>query len=170
MADTLLRQGVVGLTRTAEKRLREDPAYEAELRRWTTSGGPGRRDGVPREALGPRDNDAAIPLRDFAAGHGIPTSIVAFERDPTIALLLTDGDRTADWVRAGQALQRVLLTATVRGLAATPLSQLTEVPALRELLRDGDTGYVVQSVLRLGYALLPDRGDATARRRGSDHR
>jgi hypothetical protein len=53
------------------------------------------------------------------------------------------------------ALQRVLLTATVRGLAATPLTQLTEVPPLRELLADTVAGRVVQTVLRIGYPLTP---------------
>ena len=53
------------------------------------------------------------------------------------------------------ALQRVLLNATVRGLAATPLSQVTEVPALRELLTDLRTREMVQTVLRLGYARYP---------------
>jgi nitroreductase len=155
VADPALRQAVVGLTRTAERRLREDPHYLAELARWTTPGGPGRRDGVPRQALGPRDTDGALPLRDFALATGTPTSIVDFERDPTIALLLTAGDEPVDWLRAGAALQAVLLTATLRGLAATPLSQLTEVPALRGLLTDPNTGDLVQTVLRVGYARHP---------------
>jgi hypothetical protein len=155
VADPALCQGVLGLTRTAERRLREDPYYELELKRWTTAGGPGRRDGVPRQALGPRDTDAALPLRDFTIGHGMPTSSVTFERNPTIALLTTSDDRRVDWLRTGLALQRVLLTATVRGLAATPLSQLTEVAALRDLLADRSSGSLVQSVLRLGYPAHP---------------
>ncbi len=165
VADTALRQAVLSLTRTAERRQREDPDYLPELQRWTTGGGPGRRDGVPRHALGPRAADAALPLRDFAIAHGAPTTIVEFERDPTIAVLLTSGDRPADWLSAGMALQSVLLTATVAGLAATPLSQLTEIPALRDLLTDTDTGDKVQTVLRVGYALHPA---APTPRRGLD--
>jgi hypothetical protein len=156
---------VHSLTRTAERRERENPEYLPELRRWTTGGGPGRRDGVPRQALGPRAADAALPLRDFAIAHGAPTSVVEFERDPTIALLLTAGDRPVDWLGTGMAMQSVLLTATVRGLAATPLSQLTEIPALRELLTDTATGGVLQTVLRVGYALHPA---APTPRRGLD--
>jgi hypothetical protein len=49
----------------------------------------------------------------------------------------------------------VLLTATLRGLAATPLSQLLEVPKLRALLGDSATGHVVQTVLRIGYPTTP---------------
>ncbi len=48
------------------------------------------------------------------------------------------------------------LTATVRGVAATPLTQTTEVPELRALLADPAIG-VIQSVLRLGYPLSPAR-------------
>jgi nitroreductase len=155
VADAPLRQAVLSLTRTAERRQREDPDYLAELRRWTSAPGPGRRDGVPRQALGPRDSDAALPLRDFAIAHGTPSTVVEFERDPTILLLMTPGDRTADWLAAGMALQSVLLTATARGLAATPLSQLTEMPTLRDLFADTVTREILQTVLRVGYARHP---------------
>lgn len=58
--DPALRDGVLSLTRTAENRMRIDPAYRAELAAWTTSGGVGRRDGVPRQAFGPRAADGAL--------------------------------------------------------------------------------------------------------------
>jgi nitroreductase len=161
-ADPALRDGVLSLTRTAENRMRADAHYQAELADWTTAGGVGRHDGVPRQAFGPRDVDVALPLRDFALGHGAPTAVVAFEPEPTLILLFTDRDTEVDWLRAGAALQRVLLTATVRGLAATPLSQLVEVPRLRALLADSTTGQVVQTVLRIGYPTTPAR--ATPRR------
>jgi hypothetical protein len=153
--DPALRDGVLSLTRTAENRMLTDPRYRAELAAWTTPGGVGRRDGVPREAFGPRDTDRALPLRDFALGHGAPTATVAFEPDPTLILLYTAGDAPADWLRAGAALQRVLLTATMRGLAATPLSQLLEIPKLRALLADHVSRQVVQTVLRIGYPTTP---------------
>jgi hypothetical protein len=94
-----------------------------------------------------------VPLRDLARGSGAPTATVHFEADPTLALIFTEGDSPKDWLRAGAALQRVWLTATVRELAATPLTQLTEIPPLRELLADTSAGLVVQSVLRLGYPI-----------------
>lgn len=83
--------------------MKADPQYRAELASWTTPGGVGRRDGVPRQAFGPRDENAAIPLRDFALGHGDPTAVVDFEPDPTLVLLFTAGDGPADWMRAGAA-------------------------------------------------------------------
>jgi nitroreductase len=157
VADDVLRDGVLSLTRTAEARQRGDHRYRAEIAAWTSPGGPGRRDGVPREALGPRATDAALPLRDFAVDRGIPTATVDFEPNPTVLLLLTTDDTETAWLRAGEALQRVLLTATVHGLAATPLSQMTEIPPLRELLADQATGQVVQTVLRVGYPITVAR-------------
>jgi hypothetical protein len=162
VADDTLRDGVLSLTRTAENRLRTDERYRAEVTAWTTPGGIGRRDGVPREALGPRATDTTLPLRDFAFSRGIPTATVAFEPNPTVILLLTADDNESAWLRTGEALQRVLLTATVHGLAATPLSQLTEIPVLRALLADQATGQIVQTVLRVGYPVTPAR--ATPRR------
>jgi nitroreductase len=151
VVDPPLRDGVLALTRTAENGMRGDPAYRRELAAWTTPGGVGRRDGVPREAFGPRDRTGAVPLRDFTLGNGAPSAHVAFEPDPTIAVLFTDHDSPEQWLRAGAALQRMLLVATLRGLAATPLSQLVEVPRLRRLLADPATGQVAQTVLRFGY-------------------
>ena len=155
VADRALRDGVLSLTRTAENRMRRDRRYREELANWTTPPGIGRRDGVPRQAFGPRDVNAALPLRDLASGHGAATAVVEFEPDPTMLVLFTRADTPGDWVRAGMALQRVLLTATVRGLAATPLTQLTEVPPLRELLGDAAAGRTVQTVLRIGYPIAP---------------
>lgn len=56
--------------------------------------------------------------------------------EQTLAFLCTPGDAAADWLRAGEALQRVLLTAARHGYVATPRSRLTEVPSARARLRD----------------------------------
>jgi hypothetical protein len=155
VADPALRAGILSLTRTAEARMRTNPHYRAEVAAWTTPGGVGRLDGVPRQAFGPRDPETAIPMRDFALGHGAATTTATFEPDPTLILLFTDGDTPLDWVHAGAGLQRVLLNATLRKLAATPMTQLLEVPRLRALLTDTATGEIVQTVLRIGYPTTP---------------
>ena len=66
-------------------------------------------------------------------------------------VLSTAGDTPQQWLRAGQALERVLLTATVQGLATTPLSQPLELPRLRLLMTDRDVSAYPQVVLRIGY-------------------
>jgi hypothetical protein len=55
--------------------------------------------------------------------------------DPLVGVLWTAGDRPADWLTAGGALEAVLLTATAHGGAASLLNQPVEIPALREALR-----------------------------------
>jgi hypothetical protein len=62
-----------------------------------------------------------------------------------------DRDGPADWVNAGQALQRILLTAAAYGAAVALHSQPLELPWLRETLRTriGDGAYP-QMALRLG--------------------
>jgi nitroreductase len=58
-----------------------------------------------------------------------------------------------NWLRAGQALQRVLLTATDRGIAVSPLTLPLETPDAW-LVRDPRSGSEQpQMILRIGYGL-----------------
>ena len=132
-----------------------NPAYRAELRAWTTED-PDRGDGVPSLAV-PRVNGAAeddIPIRDFdpRGSGGLPARTRSSIKQ-TLALLCTEGDGPADWLRAGEALERVLLEITRRELAASLLTQITEVPATRaELRRELKlTGYP-HLLIRIGRA------------------
>jgi hypothetical protein len=69
-------------------------------------------------------------------------------------------------MHAGQALQRVLLTATARGLAASLFTQILEVPATRSTLRRKlRLPGTPQLVLRLGY---PRTGVPASARRALD--
>ncbi|HEV8559413.1 MAG TPA: nitroreductase family protein [Actinophytocola sp.] len=152
------------LLRRADHLQSEDPAYQAELRAWVAEHA-GRADGVPRSAGGPRPAwGGVLALRRFNES----TVDHPFERDPLVAILATPGDTALDQVRAGQALQRVLLAATVDGLTASFVSQPTEVPATRAALRELLGGREhAQTALRLGYGYpaprTPRRGvDAVA--------
>ncbi len=61
-------------------------------------------------------------MRDFAGRRPIPGHPYAdFEKRPQLASLGTTHDGPADWLRAGQALERVLLRATRQRLA-TPFA------------------------------------------------
>jgi nitroreductase len=149
VVDSATRSRVLDLVRDADRRQRSDPRYRAELEKWT---GPGRADGVPPQVYGPRPELAALPLRDFDLAHNTNGRVARFEPLPTLAVLYTAGDGRQDWLQAGQALERVLLTATVHRLATTPLTQAVEVPELRTLFDAPDERRVVQSIIRLGYA------------------
>jgi hypothetical protein len=72
----------------------------------------------------------------------------------TVGLLTTAEDRPADWVNAGQALQRILLTASTCGVAAAMHSQPLELGSLREHIRTRlcDGGYP-HLLLRLGTVI-----------------
>jgi nitroreductase len=152
---------VLDLTAHADRFLREQPGYRAEIAQWV--GGKRERDGVPDSATGPRVADGSLPLRDFSLGRP-PDQVryARFEAHPQLAVLSTRFASAADWLRAGQALQRILLLATARGLSAGLLTQALET-ADAWLVRDPGSGIEYpQIVLRLGYASSKDR--ATPRR------
>jgi len=135
----------------AERDLLADPGYRAELARW--AGGNRECDGVPSGALGPRDPVGRTPVRDFTPDRHEPLGYAWFEEAPRLAVLSTAGSARKDWMHAGQALQRVLLTATLRGIAAAPLTQPLET-ADAWLVRDPLAGTEQpQMILRLGYGL-----------------
>ena len=96
-----------------------------------------------------------FPGRDFARGHGWglpPLSPATSHRAAGVAgLLTTAADRPVDWVNAGQALQRILLTASTCGAAVALHSQPLELPLLREFIRTQlSDGAYPHLVLRIG--------------------
>jgi nitroreductase len=140
---------VLRLARDAERDQLADPAYRQELAQW--AGGARDREGIPGSALGPRSVDGRAPVRDFRPAQPRPRSYALFERAPQLAVLSVHSAGKADWLRAGQALQRVLLIATCRGISASPLSQPLET-ADAWLVRDPRSGTEQpQMILRIGY-------------------
>ena len=142
---------VLYLVRDAERDRLADPAYRAELARW--AGGPRDREGIPDSALGPRSPDRPAPVREFTPGRTGPAGYAWFEENRQLAVLSTHFGGRAHWLQAGQALQRVLLTATGRGIAASPLTQPLETSDAW-LVRDPRSEHEEpQMILRLGYGL-----------------
>ena len=132
----------------AERELLAEPGYRAELAQW--AGGERDRDGIPEAALGPRDPSQATPVRDFGAPV---TDYAWFEETPQFAVLATATSTPLGWLRAGQAMQRVLLTATAHGIATCPLTPPLET-ADAWLVRDVQSAsQEPQMILRLGYGL-----------------
>ncbi|QDP97044.1 hypothetical protein FOE78_14930 [Microlunatus elymi] len=83
------------------------------------------------------------------------------ETAPLMTLLIsTRGDRGSDWLRTGEALQRLLLMLQQRGLTAMPDTQLTDDPETRQRLQP-EADLRPQVVLFVGTA----PAEPTARRR-----
>ncbi|WP_351224556.1 nitroreductase family protein [Streptomyces sp. NPDC002133] len=159
-------QSVLDLVHDAEGREAMDAAARAETDRWThtdTGEGAPRPEGITAYAFGPRQHDVTAPVRDFAGRRPVPDRDSAtFEKLPRLALLGTATDTPVDWLRAGQAMERVLLQATADGLVTSLTSQALEWPELRWAVRDpGSAMGHVQMVIRLGYG---PTGPATPRR------
>lgn len=150
-----LAEQIAVVVARADAEQRADPAYRSELAEWIRAD-PFAPDGiplrqVPRLAGGDRRSD--VPIRDLeVAGAGLLEVDAESPEHPTLAVVSADSDDRAGWLTAGRALSRVLLTATVEGLSASPLSQALEVPVARRALRAalGTVGYP-QAMLRLGY-------------------
>jgi nitroreductase len=149
------------LLRDADVLERTEPARIVERARWIGDERQEERAGIPSESIGPRPLQLGSPFRDLG-GPGGRRDHAAFERAPTLAVLSTKSDKEIDWVRAGQALERVLLEATAAGISASFMNQPLEQDDLRWQVRNPLTGVGhAQMILRLGYG---DPVPATPRR------
>jgi hypothetical protein len=132
------RLAVASLSQRADGIQNADAAYRAELRAWTTTE-LSRRDGVPSAAV-PHVNGHSrddIPIRDFdSSGLGLLPSETHSSRNQCLLLLGTRGDNPAAWLRAGEALERILLELTGLGFTSSPLTQVVEVPSTRAELSE----------------------------------
>ncbi len=166
----------VFLIAQAEEIEQGDPAYLAELESWMRTE-PGAADGVPQEAV-PGEDPHARPsnwlIRDFMVGHrehhvfqpaGDPDALPPEVERPTVVLMGTDEDDLDDWLKAGRALGRVLLLATVDGVAASPLTQALDWPATRTRMQQrlSLVGHP-QFLLRMGYPPETAAGPVSGRR------
>jgi nitroreductase len=143
---------VLRLAAEAERDLLADPAYRAELARW--AGGCRDRDGIPARALGPRSAEGHDPVRDFTPERRhAPIRYAWFEERPQLAVLSAGPGGTMAWVAAGQALQRVWLTATCRGISVCPLTQPLETSAAWQVRDPQSAAGPPQMILRIGYGL-----------------
>ena len=98
---------------------------------------------------------AALVVRTFDVGNGIAARDKALAAgSPLLACISTTTDDAAAWLAAGQALQRVLLTATAHGLDASYLNQPIEVEKFRSTLAQMmQTEKFPQLLIRIGRGL-----------------
>lgn len=155
---------VASLVRQAEALQAGDSAFQAEAAFWTHRP-PESPDGVPKVAAGPPpDHHGVVTLRASHEDEDLP--VREYEQEPLLAAVLTRDRGPHAEVRAGMAMQRVLLTATAEGLAASFLSQPFETAWTRESLDHIFTGLgQPHTLLRIGYG-YPTR--LTARRAVTD--
>lgn len=151
------RDALARLVQQADREQNADPAYRAELRRWTRND-PASADGITQLVVASVDGGSEddVPLRDFDTyGLGWLPSRTHSDRHQCLLLLTSTGDTPEDWLRVGEALERVLLRLTHLGFAASLFSQPVEVPHVRERLRD-ELGLMThpQLLLRVGRAAL----------------
>jgi len=149
------RIAIAALTRIADEVENGDAAYRAEIRQWTTAD-PDRLDGVPVRSIPHvtgRSGDE-IPMRDFdTRGIGWLPSETESRMDQCLLLLGTAGNDPWSWVRAGEALERMLLELTRRGLVASPFTQPIEVRRTNDKLREIlGLRMFPHLLLRVGYA------------------
>lgn len=148
---------VIDLAATAESILASDFDHQVELERWI--GAKGGSDGIPAAALPPRPDHRPAPIRELDLASAAPAAerpVASYEAFPRLGVLVTTRDEPADWLRAGQALQRLLLIATVHGVQASFLYQPIE---LREMRGEAAPAWPwaenPQIIIRFGYGDQP---------------
>jgi len=112
----------------------------AEMAHWSRPPGSPARDGVPAAAFGPAAPAAPgrLAQRDFDLGRHcglLPPPGPGEPAPAATAVLVTAGDSRLDWLRAGQALHRVLAHAATVWVAASLHTGPLEIPVIRDLIR-----------------------------------
>jgi len=160
-----------GLVAKAAAAQRALPNLQAELTSWLRDPADQARDGIPADArpesdrhelhaalssrpardstMDPRQ-ESRLPGRSFVLPG---TELSGGDYAAATAVLTTLADTPADWLRAGQALHRLLLRAAARWVFAALQSESLEVPRYRREVRSllGLDGYP-QMLIQLGRA------------------
>lgn len=158
VADSAARRQIAHLLRQTAGIQAADAELRREVEQWVRRGTQNRTgpvDGIPSVALG----TSPFPV-DSLIHAGQSTLPEAGEIDAelarsTVLAVSTRGDSRRDWVLAGLALERMLLTATIKGLVATFTDQALQNPEYRPAVAEalGIWGNP-QVLLRVGRALV----------------
>jgi hypothetical protein len=143
-------------------------AYRSELMRWVDrpvwSG-----DGVPVDTT-VRHVPRRVSIRELTLPphEGVKVE-PGGDRGAAYLVLFGDGDDPIDWLRAGEALSAVLLTAAALDLSVAPISDVIEVATTRQLVRGLLRGpghpYVA---VRCGHGVSPENLAESPRREPTD--
>ena len=112
--------------------------FRLELASWVHANRSQARDGIPGYAQGVDDllsYAGPLVVRTFDMGDGQAAKDYELAAgSPALVVLGTGADTPRDWLRAGQALARVLLRARAADVWASFLNQAIELPDLRRRL------------------------------------
>jgi hypothetical protein len=113
----------------------------AETLRWTHEAESEVRDGVPAHAFPASAGREAgrLPQRDFDLGRGWGFPASGGPPAPVTAVLVAHGEDEESWLRAGQALQRMLLRAATQWVFAGLQSQPLQSTSVRAQIRSSLT-------------------------------
>jgi hypothetical protein len=163
--------GVLTLAAVADRAgriVRADDNLRSDLMDWTYRPG-GAGDGISPRTVAPAGRRTVVP-RDFGfKAPDRPTTSGAEDKGTVYAVLFTDTDDRVDWLRAGEALSDVWLTLTSRSLAASPISEVVELPASRQQVRELLAGVGYPAIaMRIGVPAPTAAPPPSPRREASD--
>ena len=115
-----------------------DPVARADVRRWSRSAAIPLATASPRSAFPAKATRQPGGCRSVTSTWAVASGCSTTGGPPpaATAVLLTPGDGRADWLRAGQALHRLLAHAASEWVFASLYSQPLEAAAIRAVIRD----------------------------------
>lgn len=146
-----------------------DSDYHAELAWWT--GWLAVSDGIPHGSLvSAAESDRVDIGRHFPVTHGAAERRMSVPEDHSRVLVISAHDDTRrDILGCGETLSRVLLEATLAGMATCTLTHLTELRASRDIISALVDRDLPQVLIRIGAAPAYDPvSPPTPRRRLED--
>jgi len=128
---------LASIVATASASLNSADRSRADVRQWVRLPGSLARDGIPAAAIpaSPVPQPGRLVQRDLDLGRGIGQLSPDGCPPAATAILLTSADTRADWLRAGQALHRLLAHAATQWVFASLHSQPLESGPTRALIR-----------------------------------
>lgn len=136
-----------------------DPDMAAEMHRWLRPNHDPRRDGVPDREQAGWDRVSYLRTDSTRFARQIERLAAA---SPALLAIATERDSPEAWVRAGEALQHVLLAASLHEVSASYLNQPIEIEPLREQLAAVIGAGHPQVLFRVGFTVesagTPRRG------------
>ncbi len=148
LASERQRREAAALVAAGDAQQWADARWRRELAAWMHPRRAG--DGLNVPGLAAPLTHAVVRTFDMGRGTGAKDRELA-EASPLLVVLATQGDDIASWLAAGQALQRMLLTACGLGLQASYLNQPCQVEGLRPKLRELAGAAWPQLLVRLGF-------------------